>query len=266
MAFISLAFLLILTISLGSFEFPYKIAVSAFITFVVMVPAMGFACYLAYEKLRQTFRPTEEEKRILKEFKRSLRRGRKAFRKKIGDDILADEQRAADEDGKKKKKKKKKSKKDKKNKDGDDAEDGASEAGESTSGLKKRSSSKKAKSVLGSITSIEDFLSDMGGSAAAANSSTNLVRKKSRRAGSTRSLASVGESAAAESQDTATAADTSTVAALSTENLATAGSVTVRMPEDDEKSNADSVTSKGRRRRRLPKGNVLRKSSSIDEE
>jgi uncharacterized membrane protein YgcG len=83
MGFLSLSFLLVLTISLGSYEFPYSIGVSAFITLLVMVPGLGFAGYMAYEKVRQTFRPTEDEKLKLYEFERGVKRGRRKSRRKF---------------------------------------------------------------------------------------------------------------------------------------------------------------------------------------
>lgn len=66
LAFLSLAFLLILTISLGSYPFPYSLPVQAFVTLTIFLPALGMVFYMVYDKVRQQFFPTEKEKRDIK--------------------------------------------------------------------------------------------------------------------------------------------------------------------------------------------------------
>jgi len=66
LAFLSLAFLLLLTIALGSYPFPYSVAVQAVVTLLIFLPALGMVVYMVYDKVRQQFFPTEREKNEIK--------------------------------------------------------------------------------------------------------------------------------------------------------------------------------------------------------
>jgi len=66
MASLSLGFLVLLTISLGCFEFPYTNAVQALVSTLVLVPGTAFVIYMIYDKVRQMFWPTPEQQAEIK--------------------------------------------------------------------------------------------------------------------------------------------------------------------------------------------------------
>ncbi len=89
MAFSSLAALLVLTIALGSYPYPYSTSVQAFVTLTVLLPALGYIGFMAFDKVRQTFYPTKEEKKRLKAWERNVKRGRRAVLLARGEVVAA---------------------------------------------------------------------------------------------------------------------------------------------------------------------------------
>jgi len=81
----SLTALLVLSIALGCYVYPYSLAIQFFLTMLLALPCLFMIIFLAYDKVRQTFYPTEEEKRRLKEWERNVKRGARAAAEVHGD-------------------------------------------------------------------------------------------------------------------------------------------------------------------------------------